>query len=206
VQEVARGIGLDNRIGPKFVHPGPGFGGSCFPKDVRALLKTAQDYDVPLRTIEAVVLANENRKLAMARKVACALGGQIRGKTIGVLGLTFKPDTDDMREAPSIPLITALIDMGAKVKAYDPEGMQQAKNELPVIEYCEDPYGVASGADGLVIVTEWEQFRALDLRRLKRDMAQPVIVDLRSIYRPKEMAEHGFTCESVGRPHAYANI
>jgi UDPglucose 6-dehydrogenase len=201
VQEVARGIGLDNRIGPKFLHAGPGFGGSCFPKDTRALLKTAQDYDVPLRTIEAVLLVNEKRKRAMARKVANALGGQIRGKTVGVLGLTFKPNTDDMREAPSIPLITALIDMGAKVKAYDPEGMQQARSELPVITYCEDPYSVASGADGLVIVTEWEQFRALDLRRLKKDMAQPVIVDLRNIYRPEEMAKHGFTYESVGRPH-----
>jgi UDPglucose 6-dehydrogenase len=165
VQEVARGIGLDNRIGPKFLHAGPGFGGSCFPKDTRALLKTAHDYDVPLRTIEAVLLVNEKRKRAMARKVANALGGQIRGKTIGVLGLTFKPNTDDMREAPSIPLITALIDMGAKVKAYDPEGMQQARSELPVTTYCEDPYSVANGADGLVIVTEWEQFRALDLRR-----------------------------------------
>src|SRR5215475_10771259 len=174
VQEVARGIGLDNRIGSKFLHAGPGFGGSCFPKDARALLKTAQDYDVPLRTIEAVVLANENRKRAMARKVACALGGQIRGKTIGILGLTFKPDTDDMREAPSIPLITALIDMGARVKAYDPEGMEQARGELPAIKYCEDAYSAASGADGLVIVTEWEQFRALDLKRLKNDMARPV--------------------------------
>src|SRR5262249_12980808 len=154
--------------------------------------KTAQDYDVPLRTIEAVVLANENRKRAMARKVACALGGQIRGKTIGILGLTFKPDTDDMREAPSIPLITALIDMGARVKAYDPEGMEQARNELPLIAYCEDPYSVARGADALVIVTEWEQFRALDLKRLKIDMRQPVIVDLRNVYRPEEMAERGF--------------
>ena len=199
VQEVARGIGLDNRIGSKFLHAGPGFGGSCFPKDARALLKTAQDYDVPLRTIEAVVLANENRKRAMARKVACALGGQIRGKTIGILGLTFKPDTDDMREAPSIPLITALIDMGARVKAYDPEGMEQARNELPLIAYCEDPYSVARGADALVIVTEWEQFRALDLKRLKIDMRQPVIVDLRNVYRPEEMAERGFAYESVGR-------
>src|ERR1700743_3876013 len=138
VQEVARGIGLDNRIGSKFLHAGPGFGGSCFPQDNRALLMTAQDYDVPLRTVEAVLLVNEHRKRAMARKVASALGGQVRGKTIGVLGLTFKPNTDDMREAPSIPLITALVDMGAKVKAYDPAGMQQAKNELPTIRYCED--------------------------------------------------------------------
>ena len=202
VQDVARGIGLDNRIGPKFLHPGPGFGGSCFPKDARALLKTAQDYDLPLRTVEAALLVNENRKRAMARKVASTLGGHIRGKTIGVLGLTFKPNTDDMREAPSIALITALVDMGASVKAYDPEGMQQARNELPLIQYCEDCYSVASGADGLVIVTEWEQFRALDLVRLKKDMRRPVIVDLRNIYRPEEMARHGFIYESIGRPPA----
>jgi len=201
VQEVARGIGLDNRIGSKFLHAGPGFGGSCFPKDTRALIKTAQDYDVPLRVVEAVLFVNDNRKRAMARKVASALGGKIRDKTIGILGLTFKPNTDDMREAPSISLITALIDMGALVKAYDPGGMQQAKNELPEITYCEDPYGVARGADALVIVTEWEQFRALDLRQLRKEMVQPVIVDLRNIYRPEEMAEHGFTYESVGRPH-----
>jgi len=202
VQELARGIGLDNRIGTKFLHPGPGFGGSCFPKDARALLKTAEDYDVPLRTVEAVLVVNETRKRAMARKVASALGGHVRGKTIGILGLTFKPNTDDMREAPSIPLITALVDMGARVKAYDPEGMAQARDELPLIQYCETSYGAASGADGLVIVTEWEQFRALDLRRLKREMRQPVIVDLRNIYRPDEMARNGFTYVSIGRPAA----
>jgi UDPglucose 6-dehydrogenase len=201
VQEVARGIGLDNRIGPKFLHAGPGFGGSCFPKDTRALVKTAQDHEVSLRLIEAVLFVNDTRKRAMARKVANAIGGTIRDKTIGVLGLTFKPNTDDTREAPSIPLITALVDMGAIVKAYDPEGMQQAKNELPDITFCDDPYSVARGADALVIVTEWEQFRALDLKRLKNDMAQPVIVDLRNIYRPEELAEHGFTYESIGRPH-----
>jgi len=201
VQEVARGIGFDNRIGSKFLHAGPGFGGSCFPKDTRALMKTAQDHDVPLRIIEAVLFVNDNRKRAMARKVASVLGGKVRNKTIGVLGLTFKPNTDDMREAPSISLITALIDMGAIVKAYDPEGMQQAKDELPEITYCEDPYSVACGADALVIVTEWEQFRALDLKQLRKEMLQPVIVDLRNIYRPEEMAEHGFTYESVGRPH-----
>jgi UDPglucose 6-dehydrogenase len=201
VQEVARGIGLDSRIGPKFLHAGPGFGGSCFPKDSRALMKTAQDRDVPLRIIEAVLYVNDNRKRAMARKVANALGGNVYNKTIGVLGLTFKPNTDDMREAPSISLITALIDMGAIVKACDPSGMQQARSELPEIIYCDDPYGVARGANALVIVTEWEQFRALDLKLLKRDMAQPVIVDLRNIYRPEEMAEHGFTYECVGRSH-----
>ena len=202
VQEVARGIGLDNRIGSKFLHAGPGFGGSCFPKDTRALMKTAQDHDVPLRIIEAVLFVNDHRKRAMARKVASALGGKIRNKTIGVLGLTFKPNTDDMREAPSISLISALIDMGAIVKAYDPGGMQQAKSELPDITYCWDPYSVARGADALVIVTEWEEFRALDLKQLKKDMAQPVIVDLRNIYRPQEMYEHGFTYDSIGRPHS----
>ncbi|WP_425988877.1 UDP-glucose dehydrogenase family protein [Afipia sp. DC4300-2b1] len=199
VQEVARGIGLDNRIGPKFLNAGPGFGGSCFPKDTRALVKTALDHDVPLRIVEAVLAVNDNRKRAMARKVSSALGGNLRGKTIGLLGLTFKPDTDDMREAPSIPLVTGLLDLGAKVRAYDPAGMEQAKSELPDITYCEDPYAVAKGADALVIVTEWRQFRALDLKRLKREMANPVMVDLRNIYRRDEMEALGFTYESVGR-------
>ncbi|MDO8978004.1 MAG: UDP-glucose/GDP-mannose dehydrogenase family protein [Afipia sp.] len=199
VQEVARGIGLDNRIGPKFLNAGPGFGGSCFPKDTRALVKTALDHDVPLRIVEAVLAVNDNRKRAMARKVSNALGGNLRGKTIGLLGLTFKPDTDDMREAPSIPLVTGLLDLGANVRAYDPAGMEQAKGELPDITYCEDPYAVAKGADALVIVTEWRQFRALDLKRLKREMATPVMIDLRNIYRRDEMEELGFTYESVGR-------
>jgi UDPglucose 6-dehydrogenase len=199
VQEVARGIGLDNRIGSKFLNAGPGFGGSCFPKDTRALVKTALDHDVPLRIVEAVLAVNDNRKRAMARKVAAALGGNLRGKTIGLLGLTFKPDTDDMREAPSIPLVTGLLDHGAKVRAYDPAGMDQAKHELPDITYCEDPYAVAKGADALVIVTEWRQFRALDLKRLKREMATPVIVDLRNIYRREDMEALGFMYESVGR-------
>ncbi|MBR0838566.1 UDP-glucose/GDP-mannose dehydrogenase family protein, partial [Bradyrhizobium manausense] len=185
VQEVARGIGLDNRIGTKFLHAGPGFGGSCFPKDTKALIKIAQDYDVSLRIVESVLAVNENRKRAMARKVSQALGGSLRGKTIAVLGLTFKPDTDDMRDAPSIPLVTGLLDMGAKVKAFDPVGMEQAKSELPNITYCEDAYACAHGADALVIVTEWVQFRALDLDRLKATMAQPVVVDLRNIYRPE---------------------
>src|SRR3974390_2370456 len=200
VQEVARGIGLDNRIGTKFLHAGPGFGGSCFPKDTRALIKIAQDNDVQLRIVEAVLGVNDIRKRAMARKVAGAVGGSLRGKTVAVLGLTFKPDTDDMREAPSIPLVTGLIDMGAKVRAHDPVGMEQARKELPDIEYCEDPYLCARGADALVIVTEWVQFRALDLDRLKKEMAQPVLVDLRNIYRRDDMASHGFVYESVGRP------
>jgi len=202
VQEVARGIGLDNRIGTKFLHAGPGFGGSCFPKDTKALIKIAQDYDVNLRIVEAVLAVNENRKRAMARKVSHALGGALRGKTIAVLGLTFKPDTDDMRDAPSIPLVTGLLDMGAKVRAYDPVGMDQARKELPAIEYCEDAYACAKGADALVIVTEWVQFRALDLDRLKEAMAQPLVVDLRNIYRPEDMAAAGFVYESVGRPPA----
>jgi UDPglucose 6-dehydrogenase len=202
VQDVARGIGLDNRIGAKFLHAGPGFGGSCFPKDTRALVKTGQDYDAPLRIVEAVLTVNDNRKRAMARKVSAALGGNLRGKTVGVLGLTFKPNTDDMREAPSIPLITALQDLGATVQAYDPVGMEQARHELPDITYCDDAYACATGADALVIVTEWEQFRALDLAQVKQKMKQPIIVDLRNIYRPEEMEKAGFTYESVGRGKA----
>lgn len=199
VQEVARGIGLDNRIGSKFLNAGPGFGGSCFPKDTRALVKTALDHDVPLRIVEAVLAVNDNRKRAMARKVAAAAGGSLRGKTVAVLGLTFKPETDDMREAPSIPLITGLLDLGAHVRAYDPIGMELAKHDLPDIAYAIDPYDCAKGADALVIVTEWVQFRALDLVRLKEEMAHPVIVDLRNIYRRDEMKALGFIYESVGR-------
>jgi UDPglucose 6-dehydrogenase len=199
VQEVARGIGLDNRIGSKFLHAGPGFGGSCFPKDTRALVKIAQDHDVQLRIVEAVLGVNDIRKRAMARKVSNAAGGSLRGKTVAVLGLTFKPDTDDMREAPSIPLITGLLDMGAKIRAHDPVGMEQARKELPDIEYCDDPYVCVRGADALVIVTEWVQFRALDLDRVKSEMAQPVVVDLRNIYRPDDMAAAGFVYDSVGR-------
>jgi UDPglucose 6-dehydrogenase len=191
---------MDNRIGAKFLHAGPGFGGSCFPKDTRALVKIALDHDVPLRIVEAVLAVNDNRKRAMARKVAHALGGNLRGKTVAVLGLTFKPDTDDMREAPSIPLVTGLLDMGAKVRAFDPVGMEQAKHELPDITYCDDAYACAKDADALVIVTEWVQFRALDLTRLKREMKQAVVVDLRNVYRPEEMAENGFAYHSVGRP------
>jgi len=182
VQEVARGIGLDNRIGSKFLHPGPGYGGSCFPKDTVALIKTGQDHDAPLRIVEAVAAVNETRKRAMGRKVAAALGANPRGKTVAVLGLTFKPNTDDMRDAPSIPLITALHDMGVNVRAYDPVGMEQAKKVLNNVTYCNNPYECAQGADALVIVTEWEQFRALDLDRLKQAMsARPVMVDLRNI-------------------------
>lgn len=199
VQEVARGIGLDNRIGSKFLHAGPGFGGSCFPKDTRALIKIAQDHDVQLRIVEAVLGVNDNRKRAMARKISAAAGGSLRGKTVAVLGLTFKPDTDDMREAPSIPLVTGLLDAGARVRAYDPVGMEQARRELPDIEYSEDPYECARGADALVFVTEWAQFRALDLARLKQEMAGSIVVDLRNIYNPQEMEIHGFIYEGIGR-------
>jgi UDPglucose 6-dehydrogenase len=198
VQEVAHGIGLDKRIGGKFLHAGPGFGGSCFPKDTLALMKTAQDHDTPLRIVETVVAVNDARKRAMARKVAAALGGDVRDKTIAVLGLTFKPNTDDMREAPSLALITALEDMGANVRAYDPAGMEQAKKLLTDIVYCDGPYECAKGADALVIVTEWEQFRALDLGKLKQVMASPVLIDLRNIYRPEEMLRHGFVYANVG--------
>ena len=186
MQEIARGIGLDNRIGSKFLHAGPGFGGSCFPKDTLALIKTGQDHEAPLRIVETVAAVNDARKRAMARKVAAALGGNLRGKTVAVLGLTFKPNTDDMREAPSIPLITALQDMGAKVRAFDPVGMEQAKGVLKDVTYCADAYACADKADALVIVTEWEQFRALDFRKLGEIMAQKVVVDLRNIYGADE--------------------
>jgi len=200
VQEIARGIGLDNRIGAKFLHAGPGFGGSCFPKDTVALIKTGQDYAAPLRIVETVAAVNEARKRAMARKVSVALGGNLRGKTVAVLGLTFKPNTDDLREAPSIPLIIALKDMGASVRAYDPAGMANAREEFPDIAFTDGPYACAQGADALVIVTEWEQFRALDLDRLKKAMKQPVLIDLRNVYRPDEMERLGFIYDSVGRP------
>jgi UDPglucose 6-dehydrogenase len=200
VQDIARGIGLDNRIGSKFLHPGPGFGGSCFPKDTRALLQTAHDYEVPLRIVEAVITANDIRKRAMARRVSAAFGGSLRGKTIAVLGLTFKPNTDDMREAPAIPLITALQDMGARVRAFDPVGMEQAKAILPDVAYCDGPYTCADGADGVVIVTEWEQFRALDFNLMKQRMACPFLVDLRNVYSSDEMEKHGFLYVGIGRP------
>src|SRR5262249_31075555 len=203
VQEIARGIGLDNRIGTKFLHPGPGFGGSCFPKDARALLQTAHDYEVPLRIVEAVITANDIRKRGMARKVAAVFGGSLRGKIIAVLGLTFKPNTDDIREAPSIPLITALQDMGAKVRVFDPAGMEQAKAVLTDVTYSEGPYTCVDRADGVVIVTEWEQFRALDLAQLKQRMACPILIDLRNIYSDEEMRKHGFYYVGIGRPASH---
>jgi len=199
VQEVARGMGLDNRIGSKFLHAGPGYGGSCFPKDALALIKTGQDHEAPLRILETVVAVNDQRKRAMARKVATALGGNLRGKTVAVLGLTFKPNTDDLREAPALAVITALQDMGAKVRAYDPAGMPQAKNVLSGVTYADNAYACAENAEALVIITEWEQFRALDLGRLKATMAQPVVVDLRNVYPPEELRKHGFRYQGIGR-------
>ncbi len=199
VQEVARGIGLDNRIGSKFLHAGPGYGGSCFPKDTMALIKTAQDYNAPTRIVETVAAVNDQRKRAMGRKVIAACGGNVRDKTIAMLGLTFKPNTDDMREAPSIAIATALQDAGAHVRGYDPEGKEQARAVLPDVELCDSAYDCIRGADALVIVTEWNEFRALDLRRAKGLLKTPVVVDLRNIYRPDEMARLGFTYASVGR-------
>jgi UDPglucose 6-dehydrogenase len=200
VRDVARGMGLDNRIGGKFLHPGPGFGGSCLPKDTLALIKTAHDYGAQLRIVETVSAVNEQRKRAMARKVVAALDGSVRGKTVAVLGLTFKPNTDDTRDSPAIPLITALDDLGAIVRAFDPAGMEQAKPALPAVRYFHSAYAAAEGADALVIATEWEQFRALDLSRLKSTMAGPVIVDLRNIYPAEEMKRAGFRCLAIGRP------
>ena len=199
VQDVARGIGLDNRIGRKFLHAGPGYGGSCFPKDTLALVKTGHDAGAPLRIVETVVAINDQRKRAMARKVIAACGGSVRGKTIGLLGLTFKPNTDDMRDAPSLMIIPALQDNGAKIRAYDPEGMGQAKAMLDNVEFAQSAYAAVEGADALVLVTEWDAFRALDLTKVKTLLKFPVVVDLRNVYRPDEMERHGFTYVSIGR-------
>ena len=199
VQDVARGIGLDNRIGPKFLHAGPGYGGSCFPKDTLALLKTAQDYDAPQRIVEAVVAVNDKRKRAMGRKVIAAMGGSVRGKTVGILGLTFKPNTDDMRDSPAISIIQALQDAGATIRAYDPEGVEQAKAVLDDITYCDGAYQAAEGADALVIVTEWDEFRGLDLKRIKASLTAPVLVDLRNIYPRDEAEAAGFVYHAIGR-------
>jgi UDPglucose 6-dehydrogenase len=199
VQEVARGIGLDNRIGPKFLNAGPGYGGSCFPKDTRALIQTAEDHGTPVRIVEAAVKANDLRKRAMGRKVIGACGGDVRGRRIAILGLTFKPGTDDMREAPSIAIIQALQDAGAAIVAHDPAGMEQAKLVLDGVTYAADPYAALEGADAMVLVTEWDQFRALDLARVRQLLRTPVVVDLRNIYRPEEMARHGFAYTGVGR-------
>lgn len=203
VQDVSLGMGLDSRIGRKFLNAGPGYGGSCFPKDTLALVKTAQDHNKPIRLIETIVGINETRKRAMARKVERAVGGDVRGRTIGILGLTFKPDTDDVRESPALSIVQALLDKGALLQAYDPEGMEAARELMPEIDYRDDAEGVARGADALVIITEWEEFRSLDFPKLKDLMNAPVLVDLRNIYSPAHVADHGFVYESVGRSDRY---
>jgi UDPglucose 6-dehydrogenase len=199
VQDVSRGIGLDNRIGAKFLHAGPGYGGSCFPKDTLALLKTAEDFESPVHIVEAVVKVNDSRKRAMGRKVLHALGGEPKGKTVALLGLTFKPNTDDMRDAPSIAIAQALNDAGVTVRAYDPEGIEPARRMMPELTYCKDAYEAATGADAVVIVTEWDAFRALDLPKLASIMAAPVLVDLRNVYRRDDVEGAGFAYTAVGR-------
>jgi UDPglucose 6-dehydrogenase len=199
VQDVARGIGLDNRIGSKFLHAGPGYGGSCFPKDTLALLKTAQDHEAPQRIVEAVVAVNDNRKRAMGRKVIHAMGDDVRGKTVAILGLTFKPNTDDMRDSPAIAVIQTLQDAGAIINAYDPEGHEQARKVLGNVTYCDGPYATMEGAAALVIVTEWDAFRALDLARIKSLLTVPVFVDLRNIYPRDQVENAGFTYHAIGR-------
>ncbi|WP_427968506.1 UDP-glucose dehydrogenase family protein [Altererythrobacter sp.] len=201
VQDVSRGIGMDNRIGAKFLHAGPGYGGSCFPKDTLALLKTAEDFESPVRIVEAVVKVNDSRKRAMGRKVIDALGGQdaARGKKVALLGLTFKPNTDDMRDSPAIAVAQTLADAGVSVAAYDPEGMELARPLMPEVTMCEDPYAAIEGADAVAIVTEWDAFRALDLERVKSIAKAPVLVDLRNIYNPEDVREKGFEYASVGR-------
>ncbi|CAN5337350.1 UDP-glucose/GDP-mannose dehydrogenase family protein [soil metagenome] len=199
VQDVSRGIGLDNRIGSKFLHAGPGYGGSCFPKDTLALLETAENFETPLRIIEAVVQVNDIRKRAMGRKVIAALGGDARGKTVAILGLTFKPNTDDMRDAPSLALVQSLLDAGVAVRAHDPEGMEIARLMMPDVTYCNDAYAAATGADAVAIVTEWDIYRALDLKRLAATMSGATMVDLRNIYPPADAEKAGFTYSSIGR-------
>ena len=200
VNDVARGIGLDGRIGRKFLHAGPGYGGSCFPKDTLALVKTAQDCGAPLKIVETVVAVNDARKQAMAQRVVAALGGSVKGKTVAALGLTFKPNTDDMRDSPSLGILPALQKAGANVRAFDPEGMAEARKLMPDLTYCRDAYDCMTGADALVIITEWNEFRALDLARVKSLLRQPILIDLRNVYNPVEMAEAGFRYSSIGRP------
>jgi UDPglucose 6-dehydrogenase len=202
VHDVARGIGLDGRIGRKFLHPGPGFGGSCFPKDTLALVRTAQEAAAPLRLIETVMAVNDRRKERMAERVIAACGGSVEGKTVAVLGLTFKPNTDDMRDSPSLAIVPALERAGAKVRAFDPEGMGEARKLMPDVLYCDTAYETMGGADAVVILTEWNQFRALDLRRAKALLRTPIVVDLRNIYSPAQMAAAGFHYSCVGRPYA----
>ena len=199
VRDVSRGIGLDNRIGAKFLNAGPGYGGSCFPKDTLALLKTAEDYQSPIRVVDVVVQVNEARKRAMGRKVLKAMGGDPRGKTVAILGLTFKPNTDDMREAPALSIIRALQDSGVKIRAHDPEGEEQARQLLTDVSFADDAYDAAKGADAIALVTEWDEYRNLDLERLAGSMATPVFVDLRNVYTRTRAEAAGFTYEAVGR-------
>src|SRR5579883_2501395 len=199
VQDVARGIGLDGRIGRKFLHAGPGYGGSCFPKDCLALVRTAQEAEAPVTIVEAVVKVNDSRKERMAERIIKACGGSVAGKTVAVLGLTFKPNTDDMRDSPSLTILPALKKAGAMIRAFDPEGMGEAKKLLDGIVFCGGAYEAMEGADALVIITEWNEFRALDLKRVKELLRAPVVIDLRNIYKPADMAEAGFTYISIGR-------
>lgn len=200
VHDVAKGIGLDGRIGSKFLHAGPGYGGSCFPKDTLALVRSAEEAGAPIRIVETVTQLNEDRKTRMAEKVINHCGGSVKGYEIAILGLTFKPNTDDMRDSPSLQIIPALQKAGANIRAYDPEGMEEAKKLLNGVAWCEDAYSALADADALVIVTEWNEFRGLDLKRVKASMKQPVMIDLRNIYNPEEMREEGFRYTSVGRP------
>ncbi|MBY9066330.1 UDP-glucose/GDP-mannose dehydrogenase family protein [Hyphomonas sp. WL0036] len=200
VQEVSRGIGLDGRIGAKFLNAGPGYGGSCFPKDTLALTKTANEYESPMRIVDTVIEVNSSRKKAMANKVIAAMGGDVKGKTIGVLGLAFKQNTDDMRDAPSLDILPALTEAGARVVAFDPEAMKEAAHLIKDITYAESAYKAVDGADAMVIITEWDQFRALDLGRIKTAMKGNVVVDLRNIYSPEDMVKRGFAYTSIGRP------
>jgi UDPglucose 6-dehydrogenase len=204
VHDVARGIGFDGRIGRKFLHPGPGYGGSCFPKDTLALVRTAESVGAPIRIVETVVAVNDERKKAMATRIAQALGGAAKGKTVALLGLAFKPNTDDMRESPALDIVPALIAMGATVRAFDPAAMGEAKKQLPDIVYCKDAYDAMSGADALAIVTEWNEFRSLDLAEVRKRLKKPVIVDLRNIYSPADMAAAGFEYSCIGRPSGVA--
>jgi UDPglucose 6-dehydrogenase len=199
VQDVAKGIGLDGRIGRKFLHAGPGYGGSCFPKDCLALVRTAQEAGAPTTIVETVVTVNDTRKARMAERIIRACGGSVAGKTIAVLGLTFKPNTDDMRDSPSLTILPALQEAGATIRAYDPEGMEEAKKLLDGIVFCEGAYETMDGADVLVIITEWNEFRALDFSRVKKLLRSPTIVDLRNIYKPADMSEAGFYYFSIGR-------
>lgn len=199
VQDVAHGIGLDKRIGSEFLHAGPGYGGSCFPKDTLALLKTSHDYEAPQRIIEAVVAVNDHRKRAMGRKIIAAMEGDTRGRTVALLGLAFKQDTDDMRDSPAIAVVQALVDTGAKVRAFDPAAMEQARSLLPDIDYVDDAYRAIEGADALVIATPWDAFRALDLKRVARLLAAPVVVDLRNILDPAEVRAAGLVYTGIGR-------